>query len=167
MGVPLAGQFDVAVPEPIDSRSVWSGSNLNSLPNRYTGIITYANQDRNLYVDTRRNAFNSWERVVTTTVNSNNPTGSFVFSPNVNGQVLNVSGDSTITGFLPTNALGMASGYNVTVIQIGDGNIVFNDSNILKFRNRLALNRTAGKYSVASILRIGNTNEFLLYGDLI
>ena len=37
MGVPLAGDFDVAATSPIDSRMVWTGSisNLNNISNKY------------------------------------------------------------------------------------------------------------------------------------
>jgi len=169
MGVPLLEDFDLAVPKPIDSRMVFTGLFLTSVPNRYEGMLIYSSGDKNLFLDNRRTAPQIFERVLTTTVISNNNeiTGNFGFAGANNGQALYVSGNNNLTGSLPTTALGFGSGYNVTIIQMGNGNIVFNDSINLKFRNRIGANRTAGKYAVASILRIGTTNDFLLYGDIV
>jgi len=175
MGVPLGTSFDVAEASPIDSRMTWTGTveNLNQIAvngaNRYEGLITYVTGNQNLYVFQGNN---NWEKIVTTNVDSiTNLNTNFIFSNNFNGQVLYVNSDQNITATLPAFGLGLSNlstGYNVSVVQLGDGNIIFNNgsANGGFFRNRLNLNRTAGKYAVASILRL-NTTEFLLYGDLV
>lgn len=178
MGVPLAGDYDVLVNRPIDSRTTWTGdfSNLNTIAangaNRYPGLITYVTGDQNLYVFQGGTPGN-WEKIVTTNVDSiTNIDSNFSFSASHNGQVLYVNSDIIITGTLPSFGIGLnliPSGYNVSVVQVGNGNIVFDNGNSVNgafFRNRLNLNRTAGKYAVASILRLNQT-EFLLYGDLV
>jgi hypothetical protein len=183
MGIAISSDFDVEVTRPIDSRTVYTGivgentvttADLNNIPNKYLGLIVYATGDRNLYVyqsgaDVGA-ATPTWEKIVTTKIDS--PpliTGNFIFNASFNGSVIYVSGSNTITGTLPSlgipiNPLG--SGYNVSVVQLGDGNVIFRGGLNTFFRNRLDLDATAGKYAVASILRL-NRAEFLLYGDLV
>lgn len=188
MGVPLAGDYDVLVNRPIDSRMTWTGnfSDLNTIAangaNRYPGLITYITGDQNLYVF-QGGTPGTWEKIVTTNVDTiTNINSNFTFSNIHNGQVLYVNSSTNVTGFLPSVGLelnSIPSGYNVSVVQLGDGNVVFKGggellpdppggagSNATFFRNRINLERTAGKYAVASILRL-NQIEFLLYGDLI
>lgn len=176
MGVPLGGEFDVAVTGPIDSRMVWTGdvNALSNISNKYLGLITYATGDRNLYVyqlgAVQGVGAPVWEKIVTTNVDTPPVlTENFTFSAAYNGQILYVSGSNPITGTLPTvgpTLNNMGSGYNVSVVQLGDGNVVFRGTPNTFIRNRLNLSTTAGKYAVASILRL-NTSEFLLYGDLV
>jgi hypothetical protein len=169
MGLPIAGEFDVGVTRPIDSRTVWTGTflNLNNIPNRYSGLMCYVSDDQNLYVF---QGGATWEKIVTTNVDAvTNITENFTFNRNYNGQVLYVTSDNNVTGTLPSFGLPLSvlgSGYNVSIVQLGNGSVVFNNSPNTFFKNRLNLNRTAGKYAVASILRL-TVDEFLLYGDLI
>lgn len=175
MNVPLPASYNVAVAKPIDSRMTWTGTaeNLNQIAvngaNRYPGLITYVTGDKNLYV---YQGSDNWEKIVTTNVDSVNIINSnFTFSASHHGQILYVNSPTNITGTLPPFGVvldGYPSGYNVTITQLGDGNIIFNNGGVNGgfIRNRLNFDRTAGKYAVASILRINQT-EFLLYGDLI
>lgn len=170
MGVPLGTSFDVATTEPVDSRMVWTGNatNLNNIINEYPGLITYITGDQNLYVF-QGGTPGTWEKIVTTNVDTiANISSNFTFDSTHNGQVLYVNSSQNITGTLPPlgpflNAI--PSGYNVSIVQLGDGNVIFQGTASTFFRNRLNLNRTAGKFAVASILRVNQT-EFLLYGDL-
>lgn len=178
MGVPLGTSFDVAEASPVDSRMTWTGTaaNLNQIAangaNRYPGLITYVTGDQNLYVFQGETP-GTWEKIVTTNIDSIvNINSNFSFNASYNGQVLYVNSDTTITGTLPIFGIQLSSipsGYNVSIVQVGNGNIVFNNGDPINgafIRNRLNLNRTAGKYAVASILRLNQT-EFLLYGDLV
>jgi hypothetical protein len=170
MGVPLQGQFDLAASTPIDSRMTWSGTaaNLNQIAangaNRYPGLITYVTGDKNLYVYQGNNI---WEKIVTTNVD-NPPTivGNFNITNDYNGQVIYVNNPNLCTGTLVSIPTSLDSGFNVSIVQLGVGQVFLTGSN-LNLRNRLNFNRTAGQYAVVSILRINNTNEFLLYGDVV
>jgi hypothetical protein len=153
--------------------TVWTGvySTLNNIPNKYPGLAAYITGDQNLYFYKGDSTFleNSWEKIVTTSVDGISNTTSFTFSPEHNGQVLYLSSPTNITASLPlssTTLTQMGSGYNVSIVQMGAGQIIFSNSAISFFRNRLSANTTAGQYAVASILRISN-NEFLLYGDVV
>jgi hypothetical protein len=175
MGVPLGTSFDVAEASPVDSRMTWTGDaeNLNQIAingaNRYPGLVTYVTGDQNLYVFQGNNI---WEKIVTTNVDSVTTINTnFTFSRDLNGQVIYVNSSQNITATLPSIGLPLTAlplGYNVSIVQLGDGNVVFTNGGINGgfFRNRLNLNRTAGQYAVASILKL-NTTEFLLYGDLV
>lgn len=175
MGLPIAGEFDVGVTRPIDSRMVWTGlgtnASLNNIPNKYPGLTCYVTGDQNLYVFQGNNI---WEKIITNNVDViTNINSNFHFNLSHHGQVLYVDSPTNVTGALPSVGLTLGtfpSGYNVSIIQLGDGNVVITGSGAgaasTFVRNRINLNRTAGKYAVASILRL-NQAEFLLYGDLI
>jgi hypothetical protein len=175
MGVQILDNFDIGQAKTLDSRMFWTGqaNNLNNIPNKYQGLIAYVSGDNNLYVFQGGNP-ETWEKIVTTNVDSTiNIDSSFTFSNIHNGQVLYVNSNQNITGFLPMQGPGIngiPSGYNVSIVQLGVGNVVFRGggagASTTFFRNRLNLDRTAGTYAVASILRL-NQSEFLLYGDLV
>ena len=176
MGVPLAGDYDVLVNRPIDSRMVWTGTagTLNLIAangaNRYPGMISYVTGDKNLYVYQENNV---WEKIVTNNVDSP-PTINetyFTITPSFNGQVVGVNNNNIVSGVLADPVSLYPDGFNVTFIQLGDGNINISEAvsnfNPPIIRNRLNLRTSAGRYSVISILRFRDTNDFFLYGDLI
>ena len=172
MGISLLDNFDIAQPKPLDSRMLWTGSatNLNSLPNKYVGLITYVSGDRDLYAYRAGNLSSllAWEKVVMTNVDTPTQfTSDIILSTEYNGLVLQVNSSNTINVTLPSTTSFLQSGYNVTFVQMGTGNIKFNNSTVFFFRNRLGLSLTAGQYAVASILRLGNSQDVLLYGDLV
>jgi hypothetical protein len=153
--------------------TIWTGvyANLNSIPNKFAGLTTYITGDQNLYFYKGDSTYleTSWEKIVTTNVDSITGNASFTFSANENGQVLHLNSPTNINASLPNSSITltqMGSGYNVSIVQMGDGQIIFSNSAIAFFRNRLNATTTAGRYAVASILRISN-NEFLLYGDVV
>jgi hypothetical protein len=176
MGVPLAGDYDVAVTRPIDSRMVWTGnaSNLNNIPNKFPGLISYTTGDQNLYLF--RND-QTWEKVVTNNVDSytaiQDPiSNQFDIEPDFNGQVIYVSSTNIVSAFIKDPPSIYPNGFNVTFLQIGEAPIKIErkpikPSNFSIIENRLGLSTTAGKYAVASLLKISNTNTFVLYGDLV
>ena len=164
MGVPLAGDFDVAVTKPVDSRMVVTNySDLNNILNRYQGLTCYVTSDKNLYVF---QGSNTWEKVVTTNVDNPSTIVSTTFDITEihNGQVIYVNNANLVTATLVGS---FSIGFNVTIVQMGNGSVLINGGVAGTLRNRLNLNRTAGPYAVASILKIGNTSDFLLYGDLV
>jgi hypothetical protein len=176
MGVPLAGDYDVLVNRPIDSRMVWTGTagTLNQSAangaNRYPGMISYVTGDKNLYVYQDNNV---WEKIVTNNVDSPAiiTSNSFTISESFNGQVVGINNSSLVNATLIDPISQYPDGFNVTFIQLGDGIIKINPPSTFVnppvLRNRLGLNTSAGKYAVISILRFQNSNEFFLYGDLI
>jgi hypothetical protein len=175
MGIPLAGDFDVVINKPVDSRFVWTGtaSNLNNISNKYPGLVSYVTGEKNLYMFKGFSTINQtdvWEKVVTNNVddvqiyNTN-----FTININNNGQVIYVNSTAPVTGTIQNFDApdSLPEGFNVTVIQINQGNVIFNDTITSFFKNRINANKTAGRYAIASILKLPNSNEFLLYGDVI
>jgi hypothetical protein len=172
MGVSIATEFDVGSTNPIDSRMIWTGapSSLNLVPNRYVGLVAFVSGDKDLYLNRGGSLapLLAWEKVVTTNVDTPTEiTSSVNLDLTHNGLVLRVNSPTGINVNLPSSATSMQSGYNVTFVQMGAGNITFNSSAAFNIRNRLGFNKTAGLYSVASILRAGGTSDVLLYGDLV
>jgi hypothetical protein len=165
MGVPLAGDFDLAVPKPIDSRLVWNGTpdTLNNVPNKFPGLHCYVSSDQNLYVY-QGNLI--WEKIVTNNVDSTTFVSNFIFDHNQNGQVLYVNSENQVTASLNGSLSDFPVGYNVTIIQENIGNVVITSPNF-NIVSRINVTKTAGRYAVASLLRIRNTSAFVLYGDLI
>jgi hypothetical protein len=167
MGVPLAGDFDVAVRKPVDSRMiVGSVSDLNNILNRYEGLICYVIEDQNLYINL---GLDVWERINTSNVDDfllfN---ADFNISPEHNAKVLYVNSSILLNvGWSETDPNLYPIGFNVCIIQIGIGPVRINSNQNIIVRNRLGFFTTAGQYSIISILRIKDSNEFLLYGDLV
>lgn len=149
------------------------GSNLNTIPNRSRGMIVYVTGDNNLYVCRTATSFlpseTAWERIITSSVDT--PTvitgDSLTLGLQHNSLVLQINSPNLFNINLPTSSLALQSGFNVTFVQLGDGQVQFNNSIIYTLRNRLSFNRTAGKYAVASLLRLGGSADILLYGDLV
>lgn len=175
MGLPLGSDFDVSLNKPIDSRFTWSGtvSNLNQIAvngaNRYLGLITYISSDKNLYV---YQGNDTWEKIVTNNVDSRlvtftNAGGSFDIRSSDHGQVIYVSSPVPVTGTWTGSGINYPEGFNVSIVQESSGNVMINNAFDISGVNRLNLRATAGRYSVATILRIRDTNNFLIYGDLV
>lgn len=101
--------------------------------------------------------------VVLEYVDTNNLTSNFILQNSWNGKLLSVSGSSNINATIPP---GLPIGYNVAIVQLGDGLVVITGAPGVQIRQKLNLNKTSGPYSVASLVHRTN-NEYLLYGDLI
>lgn len=168
MGVPLAGDFDVAVTKPVDSRMVWTGtaSNLNNVPNKYPGLTCYVTGDQNLYVFQGNNI---WEKVVTNNVDyvEFNNAGNFNINNTYHGNVIYVNSVFDVTGIVTGNIQHYPIGYNVTIVQQGLGRVTLSGQLPLGVTNRAGFTQTAGQYAIASLLRLKDTSLFLLYGDII
>lgn len=180
MPIPLGGDYSLAVDKPIDTRMVWSGSitNITNMQNKYAGLISYVTGDQNLYVCRSTTTFGgglvNWERILTSVVDISSEINSDITLNNTyNGLAVRVNSSNIINVNLPNSSSGFPIGFNVTFIQMGDGYIQFNNvapgvtPQIFNLRNRLGLNKTAGQYAVASLLRIANTADIILYGDLV
>lgn len=163
MPIPLGGDFKVAVVKPIDDRMIVDTyNNLNNITNKYVGLICYVTDEKNIYVF---QGSNTWEKVVTTNVD--NPTAfssNFEITQVHNGQVLYVDSATQVTATL--NGI-FENGFNVAIVQMGNGAVLFSGGTVGNLRNKINATKTGGKYAVASILKVINTNDFLLYGDLI
>ena len=167
MGVPLAGDFDVAVTKPIDSRTVVTNySDLNNVSNKYTGLVCYVSSEKNLYVF---QGTNTWEKVVTNNVDyvEFNNAGNFNINNTHHGSVIYVNSAVDVIGTITGNIQDYPIGYNVTIVQQGLGRITIAAQSPLAVINRAGFTQTAGQYAIASILRLKDTSLFLLYGDII
>jgi hypothetical protein len=96
-------------------------------------------------------------------VDINNITGNFIFNNSFNAKLLTINAAQNITGTVPT---GFPTGYNVSFVQMGNGQLFITGSGGAIVRQRLNLFRTAGQYGIASLLHHSG-NQFILYGDLI
>lgn len=96
-------------------------------------------------------------------VDINNITTNFVFDSSLNSKLLTINANNNITGRVPT---GLSTGYNVSFLQAGTGQLFISGSGGAIIRQRLNLYSTAGQYSIASLLHYSG-NQFVLYGDLI
>ena len=142
---------------------------LNQVNNKFPGQIVYSTGDRNLYFYKSGSAV-EWEKIVTNDVDDTVTfTNNFTLNNFNNGQVIYVNKATITTGSLNHTSFPnlINDGFNVTLIQIGNGFIEFPDTATYAFKNRIQARRTAGKYAIASILKIPNSNEFLLYGDVV
>jgi hypothetical protein len=168
MGIAISSDFDVEVTRPIDGRMIWTGSaiNLNNIPNKYPGLTTYVTGDQNLYVF-QGGTPQVWEKVVTNNVDSLTFSQNFEITPDFNGQVIYSNSVNPINCNLAGLVSDYAIGYNITVVQEGVGNVTFTSNQNFLIKNRSNFFQMAGQYAVASLLRVKNTNTFLLYGDLI
>lgn len=170
MNVPLPASFNVAVAKPIDSRMTWTGTaeNLNQIAvngaNRYPGLFTYVSENKNLYV---YQGNDTWEKIVTNNIDAppifNSTTIEIL--PGHNGQILYSENSNQVTATLNIANGPFPDGFNVAICQKGVGVVTF-QGNSVNLRNRLNLTQTAGQWAIASILRIGSTADYLLYGDL-
>lgn len=101
---------------------------------------------------------------VTTYVDINNITTNFEFLESFNSKILTINSSQNITGTIP---FGLdLSGYNVSFVQMGAGQLRITGEGGVNIRQRLNLYSTAGQYAVASLLHRGD-DEYILYGDLI
>ena len=89
----------------------------------------------------------------------NNFTANFSISGNQNNRILIANSASQITGTIAANN---PTGFNTTVIQVGNGKILITGSvNILSYFDQY---RTAGRGAAISILHTGN-NGYVMYGN--
>lgn len=168
MPIDIGGDFRIAINKPIDVRmSVTNFSNLNAIVNRYDGLICYVTSEKNLYI---YQGSDIWEKVVTNNVDyieiSRNG-GTFDVDQNSNGNVIYVNSPVEVNARMIGNISSYPIGYNVTIIQEGVGNINIQALAPLEVKNRGNFLKTAGQYSIVSILRFKNTGLFMVYGDLI
>jgi hypothetical protein len=88
-------------------------------------------------------------------------TSSYTLLATDNGQFLRFDSSSATTLTIPS---GLPIGFNCTVIQYGTGQVTFAGSGTT-LRNRSSLTKTAGQYSMVSIVSVA-TNIFVLSGEM-
>jgi hypothetical protein len=150
---------------------LWTGSvnNLNQVKNKFPGQIVYVTGDKNLYFY-KSGAATEWEKIVTNDLDDiKTYQGNFQITNADNGQIIYVNNSITTTGTLAhfTVPNTIRDGFNVSIVQMGNGVIEFPDGLNYAIRNRYTARRTAGQYAIASIIKLPGVNEFLLYGDVI
>lgn len=96
-------------------------------------------------------------------VNINNITANFTFSGDWNSRLLTINSSQNLTGTVPS---GLTTGYNISFVQMGNGQLFVTGANGVTIRQRLNLYNTAGQYAIASLLHHSG-NQYILYGDLI
>jgi hypothetical protein len=88
-------------------------------------------------------------------------TSSYTLLATDNGQFLRFDSSSATTLTIPS---GLPIGFNCTVIQYGTGQVTFAGSGTT-LRNRSSLTKTAGQYSMVSLVSVA-TNIFVLSGEM-
>ncbi len=78
-----------------------------------------------------------------------------------NGKILNFTNSTAVTLTIPS---GLPAGFNCTVVQNGTGQITFAASSTT-VNNRNGFTKTAGQYSMVSILHMGS-NVFITSGEM-
>ena len=86
---------------------------------------------------------------------------SYTLSASDNGHFLRFDSSSATTLTIPS---GLPIGFNCTVIQYGTGQVTFASSGTT-LKNRSSLTKTAGQYSMVSIVSV-TTNVFVLSGEM-
>jgi hypothetical protein len=170
MGLLLLDNFDIAQAKPLDSRTVVSTfSNLNNIINKYNGLTCYVNDEQKLYV---YNADGTWKNIGSENTNnleSLNFSSSVLIDPTYNGKILYYNGANSTNAIWANNSTNYPANFNVSIIQQGIGSVTINSfpGGSINTVNRLNAKTTAGQYAVISILKMGDSNNFILYGDLI
>lgn len=93
--------------------------------------------------------------------NINARTVSYTLVAADNGKILNFTNTSAVTVTIPS---GLPAGFNCTVVQNGTGQITFAASSTT-INNRNGFTKTAGQYSMVSILHMGS-NVFITSGEM-
>ncbi len=83
----------------------------------------------------------------------------------VNGNNTNVLTFDSITDITLTIPLGLPIGYNISIYQIGDGQVTIVGDSGVQIKNRLSRFKTAGKDAGVGIISTA-TNIFHITGDL-
>jgi hypothetical protein len=92
-------------------------------------------------------------------VNINTQAGTtYTIDATDNGKVIQTTGASAITITIPA---GLPTGFNCTVVQMGEGQISFSGT----YLNRGGFTKSASQYSVMSILNLGS-NNYIVTGEM-
>jgi hypothetical protein len=119
-----------------------------------SGVKTFANSG---IFNNGINLNNS--RLINAVPDFNNFNANFSISGNQNNRILIANSASQITGTIAANN---PTGFNTTVIQVGNGKILITGSvNILSYFDQY---RTAGRGATISVLHTGN-NGYVMYGN--
>jgi hypothetical protein len=84
----------------------------------------------------------------------------YTVQPSDNGKILTFNNASNVTLNLPS----LFTGFNCMIIQLGAGQVVFNQSSTT-ITNRSSFNKTAGRNAIATIVGISSTS-FIVAGDM-
>ncbi len=93
--------------------------------------------------------------------NFNTRTTNYTLVAADNGKILNFTNSTAATLTIPA---GLPTGFNCTIVQNGTGQITFAASSTT-INNRNAFTKTAGQYSMVSILHLGS-NVFITSGEM-
>jgi len=126
----------------------------------YSGVNVTFNEATNV-VFSGTPVFNSG---INSNVLLNTKNSHFDITSDMNGKMILVSGaaNTIITGTIQLN---LNNGYNVSITQMGSGQVFITGVNLIDIKQKFNLYSTAGQYSVVSLLHYGS-NKYLLYGDL-
>lgn len=166
-GIQLSTNFDLKSALPLDDRFVVANvSDLNNIDNRYNGLIAYVTSNQNLYVF---HGSNVWEKIVTNNVDTRtvsfSAAGSFQIQSSDNGLIIFVdNGANLVTGVAEGT---FENGFNTTIVQLGTALVTISGGTVGAIRNKIGATKTSGQYAIASLLKIGGSPDFLLYGDVI
>ena len=92
----------------------------------------------------------------------NSSTTSYTILSSDNGKIINFTGSSAITVTIPA---GLSTGFNCMVIQNGQGQIGFTNASGVTINNRSGYTKTAGQFSIVTIVHLGN-NIYITSGEM-
>lgn len=100
------------------------------------------------------------------TLNPNNDgaayTSNYTIQPSDNGSILEFNSPTDITVTVPQ---GLPPGFQVSITQLGEGQVIFVGAGSLEVNNAYFLNRTSRRFSKVGI-EISSTNQVILSGDV-
>lgn len=130
-------------------------------PRRKIGMMVRTNADQKVWILDGGITNLNWKELLN--VNSLILTDTSITLLNdFNSKVLYINTSSICTVNIPQ---ALTIGFNVALVQMGNGAIKLQPATGVTLRQRLGLTQTAGRYGIISLLHFQN-NEFILYGDL-
>ncbi len=134
-----------------------SNSEMNSITNPITGSVVYNTEQKRIY----QYDGTDWLEIVVVKPTIKALTGNYTLIPLDNGKVLTINSLSATTLTIPS---GLPIGFNVSVYQIGNGEVTIVGSGTT-VKNRLQRFKTAGLDAGVGVICTG-TNVFYVTGDL-
>jgi hypothetical protein len=78
-----------------------------------------------------------------------------------NGKIININVSTAFTLTIPS---GLPVGFNCTIVQYGSGQITLSNSGTI-LKNRNSFNKSAGQYSIITIINMG-TETYITSGEM-
>ena len=132
---------------------------MNSVTNPIQGSLLYNSEEKRVY---QFNGANWDELLIKKTPTVETKTASYTLTATDNGTVLTFNSNTNVT---LTASNGLPIGFNISIYQIGTGQVIITGSSGVTIKNRLSRFKTAGKDAGVGLISTAN-NIFHLTGDL-